>query len=54
MITINKIPNGFEATFLGGNLLAFNVTDLLTQLTTIYGFKIAEITKDLFTLKNLN
>ena len=54
MITIKKHTQGYEATFLNGNLLAFNLTDLLTQLTTIYGFKIAEITKELFTFKNLN
>ena len=50
MITIKKYPTYYQATFKNGNLLAFNLTDLLSQLTTIYGFKLFE----LFTFKNLN
>ena len=50
MITIKKHTGFYEATFLNGNLLAFNLTDLLSQLQSIYNIQISE----LFTFKNLN
>ena len=39
MLRIYKLPNslGYEAVFNGGNLLAFTLFDLLTQLADIYG-----------------
>ena len=43
MLKINKIENGsfmyYEATFNKGNLLAFSIGELLSQLCIIHGFK---------------
>ena len=40
----------YEATFLNGNLLAYNIKDLFSQLTSVYWFK----TSDLFSSSNIN
>jgi len=50
MLKIIKHVDYLEATFLGGNLYAFNINDLLSQLITLYGFKPLQI----FTFDNLN
>lgn len=39
MIKINKYPGYYEALFLGGNLYAFSLNDLLKQLFDIYEFQ---------------
>ena len=43
MLKINRFEtNGllyYEALFLGGNLYAFTIKDLISQLISIYGFK---------------
>ena len=45
MIRINRIQSKdleyLECTFLGGNLYAFNINDLICQLWQIYGFKLS-------------
>ena len=41
MITIKKHSDFYEATFTGGNLLAFNLTDLINQLQSIYNINIS-------------
>ena len=41
MITIKKHSDFYEATFIGGNLLAFNLNDLLSQLQSIYNINVA-------------
>lgn len=45
MIKINRIQKSefviYEALFIGGNLYAFTMFDLLKQLLEIYGFKIS-------------
>ena len=45
MLKINRIQSKdlvyYEATFLGGNLLAFNINDLICQLWEIYDFKLS-------------
>ncbi len=51
MIRINRIQTKelfyYECTFDGGNLFAYTITDLVSQLTSIYGFKLS-----LFTFNN--
>lgn len=43
MLKINRIQSKdfiyYEATFNGGNLLAFSINDLISQLIGLYGFK---------------
>ena len=43
MLKINRIQVKefvyYEALFKGGNLYAFTINDLITQLVSIYGFK---------------
>lgn len=45
MLKINRIQKEdfvyYEALFIGGNLYAFTMFDLLKQLFDIYGFKIS-------------
>lgn len=38
--TTDKDITYYEAVFNGGNLLAFNINDLICQLWQIYGFKL--------------
>jgi len=58
MLTINKYKldniTYYEALFLGGNLIAFTVKELINDLIHRYGFKITDITTELFHFKNLN
>lgn len=58
MITINKynVDNFiyFEANFLGGNLIAFTISELMTDLIKRFGFKLSDVTTELFHFKNLN
>lgn len=58
MITINKYNLGdivyFEANFLGGNLIAFTISELITDLIKRFGFKLSDVTTELFHFKNLN
>ena len=58
MLVINKHKLNdityFEALFLGGNLIAFNINELINDLIHRYGFKLKDITTELFHLKNLN
>lgn len=58
MITINKYKLGdiiyFEASFLGGNLLAFTINELMSDLIKRYGFKVTDVTTELFHFRNLN
>jgi len=35
----------YEATFLNGNILAYNIKDLFSQLTSIYWFKASDFFK---------
>lgn len=53
-VKITKYQNGnffyYEATFKNGNLLAYNIKDLFSQLTSIYWFK----TSDFFKFGSLN
>jgi hypothetical protein len=35
----------YEATFLNGNLLAYNIKDLFSQLTSVYWFKTSDFFK---------
>lgn len=43
MLKINRIQTKdllyYEALFLGGNLYAFTINDLISQLVSIYNFK---------------
>lgn len=46
MLKINKVIENdnftyYEATFNGGNLLVFNINELICQLWQIYGFKLS-------------
>lgn len=53
MLKINNYTDYYEATFIGGNLYAFNIGNLITQLVTIYGFKLDTIYKVLFSGENI-
>jgi hypothetical protein len=50
MLRINKYKDFYECTFLGGNLYAFSLIDLFSQLKTIYCINLSS----LFTFDNLN
>lgn len=39
IIKINRFDGYYEALFLGGNLYAFTIKDLVNQLVNIYGFE---------------
>lgn len=43
MLKINRIQKGdlifYEALFTGGNLYAFSISELITQLTEIHNFR---------------
>ena len=58
MLRIKRVENNgfiyYEATFENGNLIAFTVNELMNDLTKRYGFKVSDVTTELFTLKNLN
>lgn len=58
MLVINKYKLNdityFEALFLGGNLIAFTVNELINDLVYRYGFKLTDITTELFHFRNLN
>ena len=41
MLKINRFNDYYEATFLGGNLYAFTLNDLIAQLWEIYDFKLS-------------
>ena len=41
IIKINRFDGYYEATFLGGNLYAFSLNDLICQLWQIYDFKLS-------------
>lgn len=41
MLRIKKHNVYYEATFLGGNLYAFSLNDLICQLWEIYDFKLS-------------
>lgn len=53
-VHIYKHTEYFEALFLGGNLYAFSLSELMRDLTKIYGFKKSDITTPLYNVKNLN
>ncbi len=40
MVKINKYPDYYEAVFKNGNLYAFSLSELKTQLHDIYGLNI--------------
>lgn len=48
-VKITKYQSGnffyYEATFKNGNLLAYNIKDLFSQLTSIYCFKVSDFFK---------
>lgn len=44
----------YEALFIGGNLYAFTLNELMNDLINRYGFKVSDVTTELFTFKNLN
>jgi hypothetical protein len=50
MIRINKYKDFYECTFVGGNLYAFSLIDLFSQLKTIYNISLPS----LFNFENLN
>jgi hypothetical protein len=56
-VKITKYQNGdfsyYEATFLNGNLLAYSMFDLVSQLVGIYGFK-SDLFSYLFSPEKLN
>jgi hypothetical protein len=45
MLKINRFESKgltyYEALFLGGNLYAYSIKDLISQLVSIYGFKVS-------------
>ena len=44
----------YEAKFNNGNLIAYSVDELMNDLTKRYGFKVSDVTTELFSIKNLN
>jgi hypothetical protein len=53
LVKIKRYDTYYEATFLGGNLLAYSMFDLVSQLVSIYGFK-SNLFSYLFSPEKLN